>query len=257
MCPLRGRIWDSLYAVISSLMLRTAQLLRDHQCRPVNEPRVTSELREASQRVAARLAEALQAEGVYVNRILLELPARYLDITMWRVNIDERAAWMEHPHTLFMDSEEEEDEMRVTGSWVERQRQRLRVVTWNTGGLSNTRYNEIIEWLTQEAQRGHPVDVMFLQETCWKQDLEDVATPPAVTTPESLSYQVVHSAGQEKTGVMCLIRTGVVPTSGIRYMSSLAGRLLHVRLMFEAALDLLGVYQHPWKPGKASLGGHR
>ena len=134
---------------------------------------------------------------------------------------------------------------------------RLRVVTWNTGGLSNTRYNEIIEWLTQEAQRGHPVDVMFLQETCWKQDLEDVATPPAVTTPESLSYQVVHSAGQEKTGVMCLIRTGVVPTSGIRYMSSLAGRLLHVRLMFEAALDLLGVYQHPWKPGKASLEGHK
>ena len=60
--------------------------------------------------MAARLAEALQAEGVYVNRILLELPARYLDITMWRVNIDERAAWMEHPHTLFMDSEEEEDE---------------------------------------------------------------------------------------------------------------------------------------------------
>ena len=101
-----------------------------------------------------------------------------------------------------------------------RSARRLRIVTWNTGGLSSTRYNEILEWLTQEAQRGHPVDVIFLQETCWKQDLEYVATPPTTPTSEQLSYQVVHSAGPEKTGVMCLIRTGVVPASGIRHMSS-------------------------------------
>ena len=76
--------------------------------RPVNEAPETSLLREASQRVATKLADALSAEGVYVNRIKVELPARYLDITRWNVQMDhlgERAAWQEHPNTIFMDSE--------------------------------------------------------------------------------------------------------------------------------------------------------
>ena len=30
-----------------------------------------------------------------------------------------------------------------------------------------------------------------------------------------------------------------------------------MRLMFEAPLDLLGVYQHSWNPAKASLAGHK
>ena len=40
--------------------------------RPVNEAPETSLLREASQRVATKLADALSAEGVYVNRIKVE-----------------------------------------------------------------------------------------------------------------------------------------------------------------------------------------
>ena len=58
--------------------------------------------------MATKLADALSAEGVYVNRIKVELPARYLDITRWNVQMDhlgERAAWQEHPNTIFMDSE--------------------------------------------------------------------------------------------------------------------------------------------------------
>eukprot|EP00439_Symbiodinium_sp_Y106_P055465 s6688_g7.t1 len=76
--------------------------------RPVNEPQAVGALREASQRVASKLADALHTEGVYVNRIKVELPARYLDITRWNVQMDhlgERAAWQEHANTIFMDSE--------------------------------------------------------------------------------------------------------------------------------------------------------
>ncbi|CAE7827973.1 unnamed protein product [Symbiodinium sp. CCMP2592] len=84
--------------------------------------------------------------------------------------------------------------------------------------LSTTKYAEILEWLAEETDKGHPVDVLFLQETCWKQDMEYVATP---TNHSHIS------------------------------------RMLHVRLHFEAPLDILGIYQYSWNPSKASLEGHK
>ena len=52
-----------------------------------------------------------------------------------------------------------------------RRERRLRLVSWNAGGLMDTR-NQEVQALAAEAQAGRPVDIMTLQETCWKQDLE-------------------------------------------------------------------------------------
>ena len=53
-----------------------------------------------------------------------------------------------------------------------RRQRRLRLVSWNAGGLMDTRNQEVQAWLAAEAQAGRPVDIMTIQETCWKQDLE-------------------------------------------------------------------------------------
>ena len=58
-----------------------------------------------------------------------------------------------------------------------RQPRRLRVVTWNCGGLSGPRYHEVTTWLQDEHRAGRTVDVCFLQETRWKIEAEYTTDP--------------------------------------------------------------------------------
>ena len=51
---------------------------------------------------------------------------------------------------------------------------RLRMVTWNCGGLHDTKYSEIMRWLCEEHDQGRPVHIMVLQETAWILDMEYV-----------------------------------------------------------------------------------
>ena len=52
--------------------------------------------------------------------------------------------------------------------------------------------------------------------------------------------------GADKSGVLCMIRVGLVPAGHIRSVARLPGRVLHVRLLFEVPLDILVVYQFAW-----------
>ena len=135
-----------------------------------------------------------------------------------------------------------------------RGQRRLRIISWNAGGLSGPRYNEVLEWLGAEAKAGRPVDLCLLQETSWRQDMEYTSTP---SSPEAPTYHVIHSAGADKSGVLCMIRVGLVPAGHIRSVARLPGRVLHVRLLFEVPLDILVVYQFAWNPHKQSLQGNK
>ncbi|CAE7365546.1 unnamed protein product [Symbiodinium sp. KB8] len=130
----------------------------------------------------------------------------------------------------------------------QREARTLRMISWNTGGLHSARYNEVLVWLDDQASAGRPVDLLFLQETHWKQDYEYVATP---VEGKALQYRVIHSAGDDKAGLMCMIRTGIVPDSHIRHHALLPGRLLHIRLMFPTPVDIMNTYQFAWNPNKA------
>ena len=132
---------------------------------------------------------------------------------------------------------------------LHRQSKRLNIITWNAGGLTSTRYQEILQWLECEHSRGHVIDMMIIQETAWQQDLEFTSQP---VSNGQLQWHVIHSAGAARTGIMCLIRQGLVTSDQIRSVAVLPGRLLHIRLLMEVPL-VLGIYQVAWNPHKATL----
>ena len=130
---------------------------------------------------------------------------------------------------------------------------RLRLVSWNAGGLMDTRYQEVLAWLEAEAQAGHPVDILTLQETCWKQDMEYRTS----CGPTDEAYHVVHSTGGDKSGIMIMIRQGLLPAHGIQYVPLVPGRVVHLRLRFPTPLDILCMYQVSWNVAKSTLEGHK
>ncbi|CAE7828545.1 Pol [Symbiodinium sp. CCMP2592] len=129
---------------------------------------------------------------------------------------------------------------------------RLRIVSWNSGGLTSTRYKEVLAWLQQSHEAGCTYDVCILQETMWPQDSEFIAK---LDGPNHLQWHAVHSAGKSHEGILCLVRTGVVPAENIRYNVLEPGRLVHVRLLLCAPCDILCTYQWSWNPGKVELQG--
>ena len=115
----------------------------------------------------------------------------------------------------------------------QREARRLRVVSWNTGGLTGPRYSEMLEWLRQEELAGRTVDICVLQETAWRQDMEYNTQVPG---EETSGLHAIHSAGREKTGILCLIRRGLLPPTSIRSVARDPGRLLHIRLLLRPRL---------------------
>ena len=121
---------------------------------------------------------------------------------------------------------------------------RLRMVTWNCGGLHDIRYREIVQWLCEEHDQGRPVHILVLQETAWKHDMEFTTSP---TYPQGPRWHAIHSSsGSSEGGVMVFILTTLVKSECIRSASLHPGRLLHVRLAMDPPLDILVVYQHAW-----------
>ena len=131
-----------------------------------------------------------------------------------------------------------------------RKGRRLRMMTYNCGGLSSTLYQEILLWLKDESAAGHPIDVVCIQETGWREDFEYSTATHHRSDPQ---WYAIHSGGPAKTGILCLVRSSLLPPDGIRYVALSPGRLLHIRLQFQVALDLLCVYQTAWNPGNLSL----
>ena len=133
---------------------------------------------------------------------------------------------------------------------------RIRLVSWNAGGLMDTRYQEVLAWLEAEAQAGRPVDILTLQETCWKQDME-YRTSCGTTDEAYQAYHVVHSTGGDKSGIMIMVRQGLLPAHSIQYVPLVPGRVVHLRLRFPTPLDILCMYQVSWNVAKSTLEGHK
>ena len=153
------------------------------------------------------------------------------------------------------------DELRQGHIWPEpkhdkgeqrqgRPQHRLRIITYNCGGLSATLYQEVLAWLRDEEARGHPVDIICLQETSWCEDFEYVT---ATTNESDAQWYAIHAGGPTKTGILVLLRRALLPAANVRYVVLLPGRLVHIRLLFQLPLDILCTYQTSWNPTNSSL----
>ena len=131
-----------------------------------------------------------------------------------------------------------------------RQTGRLRLMTWNCGGLHGTKYRELLHWLQAEHHAGRTLDVCCLQETSWRQDQEFVTEP---CEAGGLTWYAVHSSGKDTAGLLILVRTGLVRSDLIRTNVLAAGRALHLRLLLEVPVDLMCCYQYAWNPQKSTL----
>ena len=120
-------------------------------------------------------------------------------------------------------------------------RRRMTCMTWNGGGLSSHRLDEIKQWLT--IQR---IQIAVITETRWSFQ----------STWTDQAWHHVHSAdpSHRGTGVVILIAKTVCPAPSIRWMEIIPGRLLHVRLLLSPRnLDILGCYQHVYNRSSQCL----
>ena len=129
---------------------------------------------------------------------------------------------------------------------------RVRIMSWNAGGLNSIKYQEVLVWLQAESDAGRGLDVCILQETAWPMDSEFTA---GLDGPGAVKWHAVHSAGKGHDGILCLLRAGFFPSEQIRYNIIVPGRLLHIRALLTVPLDLLCIYQWAWNPGKAEFNG--
>ena len=139
-------------------------------------------------------------------------------------------------HTQFQASQTE-SHSRAGQHGSLRPASRLKVVTWNSGGLQGYRYDEFRVWL-EKSQAAADLDVICVQETHWKGSFEWTEQ----------AWSAIHSgAGQPRTGgILILISPRVAARCQIKYDEIFPGRLLHVKLCADPSVDLLCVYQHTW-----------
>ena len=120
---------------------------------------------------------------------------------------------------------------------------RIRVVTWNSGGHNLVRQAEVRTWLESES-RSNPVHILCIQETHW----------PCSSEYRDGPWTCVHSgSGSREGGILFMINTEYFKGLDIKHAEVHPGRMLHLRICSDPAIDLLGVYQHAWNLAKAEF----
>ena len=138
------------------------------------------------------------------------------------------------PQTLINKCESVQSAAPTSHNWCSHkdQSQRLRVMQWNPGGLSQSSFLELKHWLSQQ-----PIDIVVLSETKWSFN----------SCWSDAQWSYVHSATKEPRsgGVLIMIARSLGPTDSIGFHALEDGRLLHARLhQTKRAIDILAVYQH-------------
>ena len=121
---------------------------------------------------------------------------------------------------------------------------RWRIVSWNDGGLSQPKLDELFLWLQMEALQGRPVHIMTIQETHWSFTSEW----------QSQGHWLMHSSLEKparSAGVLQILRQDFVSTQQVRTAHVIPGRLVHTRLATEPPISLITVYQHCWSTNSA------
>lgn len=109
---------------------------------------------------------------------------------------------------------------------------RLRMLTWNPGGMALGKLVELRHWL-----RSHHYDVIVIPETkwsfqsCWHDD----------------AWNYIHSATSTARvgGILIMVSRRLITSEHIGFQEVIPGRILHARLHFSHwSTDLIAVYQY-------------
>ena len=120
--------------------------------------------------------------------------------------------------------------------------ERLRVMTYNLGGLSSESFDILLEWLVSS----DPADILIFQETHW-------CFGQGESTWKSAGWQFITSAdpGSRYSGVAIVLHPKLAKNSEITHVVWKPGRLLHARCRtHRASIDIVAVYQHVWQHAK-------
>ena len=113
-------------------------------------------------------------------------------------------------------------------------RKRLKVFSWNPGGLTKEGFQEIKLWLHQQQ-----IDVVILAETNWIDTREF----------EDLHWTCVHSgSGNRHNGALLMFSKRLGSSRNISWHVVIPGRVIHARVFgLKHPLDVIGVYQYMHK----------
>ena len=113
---------------------------------------------------------------------------------------------------------------------------RLRIFFWNPGGLSTSRFQELLLWLNASK-----VDLAIIPETRWS-----LETDWSTVAPDGSRWHCVHTGRPGHSGgVMILLSASTCRAQDLHWQVVCQGRLLHVRISTGSrATDVLGFYQY-------------
>ena len=101
-----------------------------------------------------------------------------------------------------------------------RARPRLHVMSWNAGGLSSDRYQQLLLWLQGPGKHLH---VVAVQETHWRHDA-------SYKVPGWHAYHFPCSATDKSAGILILVNQLLYPPHKVQLTCLVKGRLIHLRL---------------------------
>ena len=121
-----------------------------------------------------------------------------------------------------------------------RRNRRLKVLSYNCGGLTSALYTELLVWL-----KLHQPDIVFLQETHWSEDR-------TYTTDD---WHVISSGcSVHHSGVMILLARNSFPQPCIRSEALVSGRLLLVKAQGRhSTYFMINIYQKVQDGAKESM----
>ena len=115
-----------------------------------------------------------------------------------------------------------------------RARPRLHVMSWNAGGLSSDRYQQLLLWLQGPGKHLH---VVAIQETHWRHDA-------SYKVQGWHAYHFPCSASDKSAGILILVNQLLYPPHKVQLTCLVEGRLIHLRLELNPSIDVLVLYQH-------------
>ncbi|CAE7737850.1 unnamed protein product, partial [Symbiodinium sp. CCMP2456] len=119
---------------------------------------------------------------------------------------------------------------------------RFHYLSWNAGGFSSSRYQQLGLWLQQRAQH---LSLVAIQETHWSSDW----------TFRTHGWNAFHSPSTDRvSGILILLNMRFFRPDRIQFCELIQGRLVHVRLEGEPSMDVLIVYQFLYASSTAHPG---
>ena len=107
-------------------------------------------------------------------------------------------------------------------------------MSWNAGGLSRDRYQQLLLWLQGSGKYLH---IVAVQETHWRHDANFQAHG-------WLAFHFPYSDHDKSAGILILVNQLMYPKDKVQLTCLVEGRLIHLRLELNPSIDVLILYQH-------------